>query len=144
MKTHVDVGLLGQTAEHQQDFMTETAIRDEGQSMPTPRGKVLGVVETRERLNEIVAALAQAGFDKITTLHGDDGVHLLERVDDFFWGDAEGPILQRHIEELKAGNFIMSVVTPSDRAEEVADIAAAHGARFLVHFGMLSNTWLKK
>ena len=124
--------------------MTVETIRDEGQTLPPPRGKVLGVIDTQKQFNDVVAALKEAGFDKVTAVHGDDGIHLLERFEGFFWGDAEQPVLQRHIDELKAGHFIFAVQVASDDAVQASQIASIQGARFLVHFGLATVTWLKK
>ncbi len=116
---------------------------DRGQTLSYPSGKVLGIVDTQAQFDDVVAGLRRAGFDGITALHGEDGVQLLERVNGFFFSDPEVRALQRHIQELKDGHFIIAVETPSSRAEEAANVAAEHGARRLVHFGALTVTWLK-
>jgi hypothetical protein len=118
-------------------------ITDQGQSLSYPTGKVLGVADTQAQLDAVAAALRKAGFGKARALHGEDGVHLLERVNTFFFDEHEERVLQRHIQELKAGHFILSVPTPPDRALEAAAVASEHGARLLVHFGALTTTWLK-
>lgn len=123
--------------------MSVEIIRDEGQKLPPPTGRVLGVVDSRKQLDEVAAALKQAGFDKVTVVHGDDGVKLLERFEGVFWGDAEGPILRRHLDELRKGHGVFAVQTASDQAAKVAEIAARHGARFVVHFGFAVVTWLQ-
>lgn len=112
-------------------------------SWPRP-GKLLGVVDTQRQFDDVVAGLKQAGFEKVTAVHGEDGVNLLERFEGFFFSDADEPVLLRHIDELRAGHFIIAIETPSNRAKEAADLAAKHGARFLVHFGFATVTWLKK
>ena len=124
--------------------MTVEPIKDEGQTLQPPHGKVLGVVDSQGEFDTVVDALRKAGFDKVTAVHGDDGVNLLERFEGFFWGDAEAPVLRRHIEELQKGNFVFAVQTPSSDALKVSDVASRHGARFLVHFGFATVTWLKK
>ena len=124
--------------------MTLNTIRDEGQTLPPPRSKVLGVVNTREQADRVASALNKAGFGSVTAVHGEDGVNLLERFEGFFFSDAEQPILQRHIAELKAGRVIIAIPTESSRASDAAQIAEEHGAHFLVHFGALTVTWLKR
>jgi hypothetical protein len=124
--------------------MTVKPIRDEGQTLPPPRGKVIGVVDTQQQFDRVVAALQKAGFDKITALKGDDGIQLLERLDGFFFSDADEPVLHRNIDELKAGHISIAVETSSPQAEEAAQVASDNGARFLVHFGYLTVSWLKK
>ena len=56
-------------------------IQDEGQTLPPPDGKLLGIVDSRDNLGRLSASLKAAGLSKIKGLSGDDGVALLERVD---------------------------------------------------------------
>ena len=124
--------------------MNVERIRDEGQQLRSPTGKVLGIVETRADYEKLVPALKAAGFDRIESLFGDDGVQLLERVGGFFFSDMEERVLARHIDELKAGHMVVLISTPSDRVDELTEIAARNGARRLVHFGLMAVTWLTK
>lgn len=119
-------------------------IRDEGQTLGVPVGKVLGIVDTRAEFDDVVQALRSAGFDTITAISGEEGVQLLERVSTFFFSDLESRVLNRHIEELKAGHIVMGIETPPDRVEDAVSIAEQHGARRLVHFGLLAITWHTK
>ena len=124
--------------------MAITQIRDEGQTLKPPSGKMLGIVETRANLEALADSLKAAGFTKCEYLVGDEGVTLLERVDGFFFSDMEDRVLARHIEELKAGNKIVAMEIPSDRVDEASRIASEHGARRLVYFGRMTVTWLTK
>jgi hypothetical protein len=124
--------------------MAPAPIRDEGQTLGTPTGKLLGIVETRANLEALAASLKAAGFTKTEYLVGEEGVALLERVDRFFFSDMEDRVLARHIEELKAGNKIVAMEIPSDRVDEATRIASEHGARRLVYFGRMTVTWLTK
>jgi hypothetical protein len=123
--------------------MSVEPMHDQGQTLRSPTGKVLGVVDTRSQFDAVVAALKNAGFSTITALHGEVGVQLLERAGGFFFSDFEDRVLARHIQELNAGHFIIAVDSPSNRVEEVVNIASEQGARLLVHFGLLTVTWLK-
>ena len=116
-------------------------IRDEGQTLGVPTGKVLGIVDTSAEFDDVVQALRSAGFDKITAICGEEGVQLLERVSTFFFSDLEERVLNRHIEELKAGHIIIGIGAPSDRVNEAVGVATQHGARRLVHFGLMTITW---
>jgi hypothetical protein len=124
--------------------MAPALIRDEGQTLRSPTGKMLGIVETRADLEALAANLKSAGFTTVEYLIGDDGVALLERVDGFFFSDMEDRVLARHIEELKAGNKIVAIEVPSDRIDEATRIATENGARRLVYFGLLTVTWLTR
>jgi hypothetical protein len=119
-------------------------IHDKGQTLGLPTGKMLGIVETRANLETLATSLKAAGFTKIEYLIGEEGVALLERVDQFFFSDLEDRVLARHIEELKAGHMIVAIEVPSVRVDEATRIASEHGARRLVHFGRMTVTWLTK
>ena len=123
--------------------MSVHPIRDEGQTLQVPQGKILGIVESQSDLDSLAKSLASAGF-KAKTLGGEEGVALIERIDQFFFSDMEERVLNRHIEELKAGHFIVSIEAASDRRDEAVSIAGQNGARRLVHFGHLAVTWLTK
>ena len=121
--------------------MSVQRIHDEGQVLQTPTGKVLGIVESRVEFESLAQALTAAGL-KAEALCGDDGVGLLERIDKFFFSDMEERVLQRHIEELKAGHIIILIEAASEGRDEALRIAKQNGARRLVHFGHLVVTWL--
>ncbi len=124
--------------------MSVTTIRDEGQTLRYPTGKLLGIVDSRAQFDELVPALRTAGFDKIEALVGAEGVALLERVGTFFFSDMEERVINRHIEELKAGHVIVAIDAPHGRVDEAVRVASQHGARQLVHFGPLTVTWHTK
>jgi hypothetical protein len=124
--------------------MPVSIIQDKGQTLAPPSGKLLGIVDTPEILEKVAVSLKAAGFPKTKALVGEDGVALLERVDQFFFSDMEERVLARHISELKAGHIIIAIEAPSDRVEEATRLASEHGARRLVYFGSLTITWLTK
>jgi len=98
-------------------------IRDEGQTLGAPTGKVLGIVNSRAEFDDIVRALKSAGFHTITAIWGEEGVQLLDRVGTFFFSDLEERVLIRHIEELNAGHIIVGIEAPSERVDEVVCVA---------------------
>ena len=124
--------------------MKVTTIEDTGQTLGSPAGKLLGILDTREHLEGLAKDLASAGATKVENLVGEDGVALLERVDRFFFSDMEDRVLARHIEELKAGNTILAIEVPSDQVQEASRVATARGVRRLVYFGQMTVTWLTK
>jgi hypothetical protein len=124
--------------------MTVTQIRDEGQTLRVPRGKVVAIADTRAVFDEAAQALQAAGFEKIEALSGQEGVNLLERIHTFFFSDMEDRMLASHIEDLKADHIIMLIETPTDRVDEAVSIASGRGAHCLVHFGLATVTWLTK
>src|SRR3954452_12296473 len=120
--------------------MSVTRLKDEGQKLRYPTGKVLGIVDSRADFDKLVPALEGAGFDRIEALCGDDGVALLERVGTFFFSDMEERVLARHIDELKAGHVVVAISAPAERVEDAVRVASQNGARRLVHFGPLAVT----
>jgi hypothetical protein len=124
--------------------MAITKIHDEGQTLRTPSGKMLGIVETRADLEVLANSLKAAGFSKNEYLAGEEGLALLERADRFFFSDLEERVLARHIKELKAGHKIIAIEVESARVDAATRIASENGARRLVYFGPLTVTWLTK
>jgi hypothetical protein len=122
--------------------MSIEKIRDVGQTLRSPAGKVLGIVDSRADCEKVAAALTAVGFPRVQVLVGEEGILLLERVNQFFFSDMEDRILSRHLEELQAGHAVIAVETPSERVNEVVSLASANGARRLVHFGVLTVSWL--
>jgi hypothetical protein len=82
-------------------YMSYEQIRDAGQTLAAPTRKVLGIVDTRGEFDALIEALKAAGFNKVEALCGEEGVALLERVDNLFFSDLEDRVLSRHIDELK-------------------------------------------
>src|SRR5262249_55415326 len=98
--------------------MTVTQIRDKGQTLSVPSGKVVGTADTRAIFDDVVQALKARGFEKIEALSGQEGVNLLERIHTFFFSDMEDRMLAHHIEDLKADYIVMLIEAPTDRVNE--------------------------
>lgn len=124
--------------------MSVKRIHDEGQELPVPTGKVLGIVDTQEQFDVLIQALKTAGFDKVEALCGDEGASLLERVDNFFFSDMEDRALQWHIDAVKARQIVVAIQAPADRVDQAVEVASQNGARRLVHFGPWRVTWHTK
>ena len=123
--------------------MNVEPMRDEGQRLPPPNGRVIGAVDTKAQLDESVSALRTAGFEKIEVLNGPDGIELMKRLRGvFFLGDEEVSVIERNITELERGHYIIAIHASSKGVKQAAEIAASHGVRSLTHFGMLVNTRL--
>jgi len=84
--------------------MTIEPTADHGQKLSPPAGKAIGFISGKAEMEAFVTAVQTAGFSasKITSLYGDDGIHLLERLKEntFFFGDSEDDIIQLGIREL--------------------------------------------
>ena len=128
----------------QESVMNVETIRDEGQKLRYPTGKILGIVDSQTVLDGLARAMENAGFTSIQVLSGEEGVSLLERSERFFFSDMEDRVIARHIEELKAGHLIIAIKAPSNRVDEAVTLATENGARRLVHFGWATVTWLTK
>jgi CheY-like chemotaxis protein len=128
----------------QEKVMSAEKIRDKGQTLDTPTGKILGIVDSKANLEDLARAMESAGYEKVKFLSGEEGADLLERSEGFFFSDMEERVLTRHIEELKAGHHIISIAVSSDQLDEAQTIATRNGARGLIHFGSLMTTQLTK
>ena len=99
-------------------------LADHGQKLPPPAGKVIGFVDTEENFEALTQALQRVGFpaDKITSIHGEDGLHLLDRLKhrSFFFSDSEDGIIQASIDELRKGHYAVAVDI-DDRAGRLAN-----------------------
>lgn len=124
--------------------MSAEKIHDEGQTLRTPTGKILGIVDSQANLEGLTQALESAGFKEIKVLSGEEGADLLERSEGFFFSDMEERVLTRHIEELKAGHHIVAIDVSSDQLDEAQTIATRNGARGLIHYGSLMTTQLTR
>jgi len=80
---------------------------------------------------------------KITSLYGEDGVHLLERLKEnsFFFGDSEDSVIQLSVRELSQGHYAVAVdVTDHQQAVQIAALAKPHGGHGFSYFG----TWVSE
>lgn len=123
--------------------MTLEPLTDHGQVMAPPAGKVIGFIDSKPEFDAFAAAVQAAGFpaEKITSLYGDDGIQLLERLKEnsFFFGDSEDSVIQRSIRELQQGHYAAAVeVTDHAQAVQIADLAKPHGGHSFSYFG----TWV--
>jgi len=124
--------------------MSAEKIHDKGQTLDTPTGKILGIVDSQADLESLSRALESAGFTNMKVLSGEEGADLLERSEGFFFSDMEERVLTRHIEELKAGHHIVAIDVSSDQLDEAQTIATRNGARGLIHYGSLMTTQLTR
>ena len=118
---------------------------DHGQELAPPAGKVIGFFDGQAEFEAFADAVRAAGYpaSKITSLYGEDGIHLLKRLKDhsFFFGDAEGSVIQHSIQELEQGHYVVAVdVTDHTHAEQIASLATPHGGHSFSYFG----TWVSE
>jgi hypothetical protein len=123
-------------------------VKDRGQELPVPEGKTIGFVDTEIQLDAITRALNEAGYpdSAITSLHGPDGVELLERLRDVaFFGDWERAVADKGIAELEQGHYSFAVAVKNrDEALRIADIAGPYGGHSINYFGKWVNEQLTK
>lgn len=123
--------------------MSSKPMVDRGQTLTAPAGKVIGFLDGTVEFEAFVEALSTAGYPAktITTLCGEDGIQLLERLKEhrFFFGDSEDSIIQLSIRELEQGHYAVAIeVTDHQHAVEIASLAAPHGGHSFTYFG----TWV--
>ena len=125
--------------------MTVQPLVDNGQTIAPPVGKVIGFIDGKAQFEAFAVAAGVAGYpaSSITSLYGEDGIHLLQRLKDasFFFGDAEDDIIQLSFIELGQGHYVAAVdVTNHQQAREIASLAKPHGGHSFSYFG----TWVSE
>lgn len=125
--------------------MTVEPLADHGQKLPSPQGKVIGFIDGKAEFEAFAEAARDAGYPaaKITSLYGEDGIHLLERLKEnsFFFGDSEDSVIQLSIKELRQGHFAVAVeVADHHQAEQITSLAVPHGGHSFNYFG----TWVSE
>ena len=123
--------------------MTFEPIADHGQKLAPPAGKVIGFIGGKAEFEAFADAVRAAGYpaSKITSLYGEDGIHLLERLkkNSFFFGDSEDSVIQLSISELRQGHYATAVdVADHEHAVQIASLAKPHGGHSFSYFG----TWV--
>lgn len=115
--------------------------------LASPTGKVIGFIDSTNDFEQFTEAVRKAGFPEssITSLYGEEGIHLLERLQDhsFFFGDSEDNIIQLGIRELAEGHFATAVeVANHSQAAQVASLAKRFGGHGFSYFGVWVNEQL--
>ena len=123
--------------------MTFEPIADHGHKLAPPAGKVIGFIDGKAEFEAFADAVRAAGYpaSKITSLYGEDGIHLLERLkkNSFFFGDSEDSVIQLSISELRQGHYATAVdVADHEHAVQIASLAKPHGGHSFSYFG----TWV--
>ena len=120
--------------------------------IPYPTNRVVGTIADAEQSDAAVKALVEAGFDRqsIDVLHGDEDLNRLDPT-----GAEHGVIerlqralirtggpaeeykhLMHHVEDVRAGRFVIMVLAPQREERTVAaDILNEHGAEFVGFYG---------
>lgn len=125
--------------------MTVEPIADHGQQLAPPAGKVIGFIDGKAEFEAFAEAVRAAGYpaSKITSLYGEDGIHLLERLknNSFFFGDSEDSVIELSIRELGQGHYATAVdVADHEQAVQIASLAKPYGGHGFNYFG----TWVSE
>lgn len=122
---------------------TDNAITS-AESVKSPIGKVIGVVETRAQLQAVSEALSKLGVQEFDVLEGTNGINHLEddqaAVARCFLGDMEAEMVRCYLDAVKAGRIVFAARVESEVADQAAETAKARGASDVVHFGVLVIT----
>jgi hypothetical protein len=121
--------------------MTIEPLADYGQQIAPPQGKVIGFIDGKADFDAFAEAVRDAGFpaEKISSLYGEDGINLLERLkkNSFFFGDSEDSIIRQSIQELAQGHYAAAVdVADHKQAVQIASLAKPYGGRSFSYFGV--------
>ena len=125
--------------------MTFEPIADHGQELALPAGKVIGFIDSKAEFEAFAEAVQAAGYpaSKLTSVYGEDGIRLLERMkeNNFFFADSEDSIIRLSIRELEQGHYAAAVdVADHQQAEQIASLAKPHGGHSFSYFG----TWVSE
>ena len=125
--------------------MTFEPIADHGQELALPAGKVIGFIDSKAEFEAFAEAVQAAGYpaSKLTSVYGEDGIRLLERMkeNNFFFADSEDSIIRLSIRELGQGHYAAAVdVADHQQAEQIASLAKPHGGHSFSYFG----TWVSE
>jgi hypothetical protein len=128
--------------------MAVKPVIDYGQELTTPEGQAIGFVDTKEQFNAVTQALKAAGYadPDIIALHGEDGIAMLERVQNTFnFGDGEDAIMEFSIKELQAGHYALCIEA-NDRVSALRAVSLAEplGAHSFSYFGIWMNERLTR
>jgi hypothetical protein len=127
--------------------MTVEPVHDHGQKLPVPQGRAIGFVDTKPQCEAIVRALNAAGYpdSKITILFGDEGVHLLKRLEGFFFSDAELGLIKFSEQQLRLGHYGLGIeVEDRDEAVRVTSLCTPLGGHSFDYFGTWFNERLTR
>jgi hypothetical protein len=123
---------------------------DEFISYPTDR--VVGTIDDAKEARKAIDALLSAGFTRteIDVLHGEEGLERLDPTgaENGFFARfhrtliraarpaEENRHLMRHVEDVRAGRFVVMVLAKHPARRDVAaDILSSHGAEFIGFYG---------
>lgn len=105
----------------------------------TPYGKVIGVVDDRDELRAVFAAVSAFGVERLEIECGSRGSAELEgaaeAVAGSFLGDMEEETVDRYRAAVRDGQIVFAANVDSKMANDVAQAAKSAGATGLVHFG---------
>ena len=122
--------------------MAVKPVIDHGQQLATPEGHAIGFVDTKEQFDAVTKALNAAGYaeSRITALKGENGVDMLERLQETFnFGDGEDAIMEFSINQLQEGHYALGIEAEDrEDAMRVASLAEPLGAHSFSYFG----TWV--
>jgi hypothetical protein len=116
-----------------------------------PTNRVTGTVDDADKATATVADLVAAGFDReaISVLHGEDDLRRLDPsgVEHGLFATIQRSLIRgaagfelkhltHHVEDLKAGRFVVMVLAPARQSRDAAaEILHAHGAEFVGFYG---------
>jgi hypothetical protein len=125
--------------------MTFEPIADHGQTIASPAGKVIGFFDSKAEFEAFAESVRAAGYpaSTISSLYGEDGIRLLERLKEnsFFFADSEDSVIKQSIRELGQGHYAAAIdVTDHSHAAQIVSLANPHGGHSFSYFG----TWVSE
>jgi hypothetical protein len=129
----------------------DTKTRHTSDFVSYPTNRVVGTITDAKSARAAIEALIQASVNRedIDVLHGQEDLNRLDPsgAEHGFLAQFQrtlirlaGPVeesahLRRHVEDVRAGRFVIMVLAKADRRELVAGILNDHGAEFIGFYG---------
>jgi hypothetical protein len=128
--------------------MVVQPVENKGQEISPPEGRVMGFVNSKAEFDAVIKALNDAGYtgSKVTVLCGDDGVRVLEGLNDsFFFSDPEYQFVARGLNELREGHYALAVeVDDKEDAVKITELVTPLGGHSFRYFGFWVSERLSK
>ncbi len=128
------------------------------ESLSFPDDTVVGIVDDPDGAIAVIEALLEEegiDEDRVTFMCGESGARridpegerhgLLGRLQRLVqhYSDKEPENVQRQADELRAGRYLVTAPATQETRDRVAAVMAAHGARYINHYGTWTVTRLE-
>lgn len=107
---------------------------------------VMGVIQNRQSLDELIDVLGELGITEFEILEGESGMSFLQQQEhsfkgfmEFYLGEMETRTRFEYSREVAIGNLIFAVAVSSTNKAAVIQSVQRLDAKFVVYFGWFAN-----